>query len=296
MSSDTTYSGPYAKAAQLYRATGWYPLPLGNAPGMKFPPPKGWTGHGAPYPSAGDVHAWMETHGALNIGIRMPTGVIGLDVDHYKDKTGADTLAGLEQLYGPLPSTWVSSARPAPSGIRFYRVPLDLDGQPINWPGEAGKFIEIIQPGHRYAVVWPSTNPEADGAEYAWQTREGWTRPLGAVPMPESCAELPEAWVRGLALPYERVDKATLGNEQYAVWWEALRPGGPDCEVVHTVWTKAVDSLRNNAASRHETARDAVRALVALGGEGHRGIPHALEWLSRTFAEAVGPERVAGGE
>jgi hypothetical protein len=221
----TTYGGPYARAAQVYRAAGWDGvLPLGSRPGMKFPPPGNWTGHGAAYPSGSDIHAWTETHGDRNIGLRMPPGVIGLDVDHYGNKTGADTLAALTERFGPLPPTWVSSARPAPSGIRFYRVPLELDGHPINWPGEAGKFIEIIQPGHRYAVVWPSTNPEAAGREYHWRIA-GVEVPLklGRVPEPNELAQLPEPWVRGLALPYARVDKVTLGSEPLAAWWEAIR-------------------------------------------------------------------------
>jgi len=68
------------------------------------------------------------------------------------------------------------------------------------------------------------------------------------------------------------------------------------CPPVHNVWTQAVDTLRTEAASRHETARDAVRALVALGGEGHYGARQAVEDISRVFAEAVGPDRIASGE
>lgn len=68
------------------------------------------------------------------------------------------------------------------------------------------------------------------------------------------------------------------------------------CEPVHGVWMKAVDTLRTETASRHETARDAVRALVALGGEGHYGARQAVEDMSRVFAEAVGSERIASGE
>lgn len=221
----TTYGGPYARAALIYRAAGWEgTLPLGSRPGMKFPPPSGWTGHGAAYPSGADVTAWTETNGAHNIGLRMPPGVIGLDVDHYGNKTGADTLAALTERFGPLPPTWVSSARPAPSGIRLYRVPLELDGHPINWPGEAGKFIEIIQPGHRYAVVWPSTNPEAAGHEYEWHSeRPGVPAAWDPVPAPEHLDWLPDSWVRGLALPYARVDKVTLGSEPLAAWWDAIR-------------------------------------------------------------------------
>lgn len=54
--------------------------------------------------------------------------------------------------------------------------------------------------------------------------------------------------------------------------------------------------LRDERAARHEIARDAVRALIALGGEGHYGVRPAVEDLSRVFAEAVGPERIADGE
>ncbi len=220
MSDDTTYSGPYARAAQIYRHAGWDgTLPLGSTPGRKYPPPHGFTGHGAPYPSGADVQAWIETHGDRNIGLRMPPGVIGLDVDHYRDKTGADTLARLGQCFGPLPPTWVSSARPAPSGIRFYRVPIGVE---INWPGEAGKFIEIIQPGHRYAVAWPSTNPEAGGAVYHWFAPDGQLTHLGP-PEPDTLPDLPVRWIEGLALPYERVDKSTLGSESLAAWWDGLR-------------------------------------------------------------------------
>ena len=224
MSPDTTYSGPYARAVHIYRQAGWHgTLPLGSRPGVKFPPPSGWTGHGAPYPSAADVAAWSETHGNRNIGLRMPPGVIGLDVDDYGDKTGAATLAELEQRYGPLPPTWVSSARPAPSGIRFYRIPHERAGV-INWPGEAGKFIEIIQPGHRYAVVWPSTNPEAAGAEYQWRAPDGYAlKDQWQIPLISELPALPVRWIEGLALPYERVDKTTLGSESAAAWWDGLR-------------------------------------------------------------------------
>lgn len=216
----------------LYRAAGWpAPLPIGRRPGEKFPPPSGFTGHNAPYPSGADIQAWLDDPAtvALNIGLRAAPGTLGLDVDHYAGKTGGDTLAVLERDFGPLPPTWVSSARPAPSGIRWFRVPIELDGRPINWPGEAGAFIEIIQPGHRYAVVWPSLNPHADGAPYTWRIEQGAGAAYGnasvheVIPRPEQLAELPEAWVRGLALPYDRVDKATLGDDAAVAWWDGLR-------------------------------------------------------------------------
>ena len=56
---------PFAHA-KLYRDLGWLgtiPLPAR----CKKEPPKGWTGHGAPYPSA-DVQAWLETEVGIPVG------------------------------------------------------------------------------------------------------------------------------------------------------------------------------------------------------------------------------------
>ena len=296
--------GPFGRAARLYRSAGWPgTLPVGRGPGQKSPPPGGWTGHGAPYPSDADVGVWETGPEAYyNIGLRMPEGVIGLDIDagyskieHGREvvKTGDVTLAELEARLGPLPATWVSSARPAPSGIRFFRVPTELDGMPVNWPGEAGKFIEIIQPGHRYAVVWPSINPDAGGAPYLWDHPQG--HMPATVPRPSELAELPEAWVRGLMLPYERTEKSDLALGQMAAWWEGLRRGTP-CLLIHSVWTKAVHDLEHDGGARHETARDAVSSIVRAGGEGHRGAPEAVQAIGAAFERAVGEARARGGE
>lgn len=293
----------------MYHAAGWHgALPLGRVAGRKYPPPEGWTGHDAPYPSAADVAAWQESHADRNIGLRLPPGVIGLDVDAYPGKRGGESLAQLEAKFGALPPTWVTTARTdGVSGIRLYRAPTELDGKPINWPGEAGKHIEIIQRGHRYAVVWPSTNPEADGAQYQWRLPSGeWCGLQSSlvrmsddpVPHPSELAELPDAWVRGLALPYDRTEKADLGTPEAQAWWRALRPAEPSpCPVVATVTARALVDLRDVDGSRHETARDAAAALARLGGEGHRGAAEALGQVAKGFAEAVGEARaVAGGE
>ncbi|HYD28903.1 phage/plasmid primase, P4 family [Brevundimonas sp.] len=302
-SGDSTVTGPYARAARLYRAAGWLGvLPVGAKAGEKWPPPRGFTGHGNPDPSAADVEAYIETHGERNIGLRAPEGVLGLDVDAYEKggqvKAGAAALAELEAKYGPLPPTWVSSARPAPSGIRWFRVPTELDGRPINWPGEAAKGIELIQHGHRYAVVWPSTNPEADGAEYAWRYQHG--AELGDAcpypPDPGTFPILPEAWVRGLALSYERTEKSDLAHGDMAAWWEKLRDEAP-CPRVADALQRAVGELRVGRAGRHETARDAARTIAAYGGEGHAGAPGALLELGAVFVDVTAaPGRDSEGE
>lgn len=302
--ADTTFAGPYATAARLYRAAGWHGvLPVGARPGEKWPPPRAYTGHGRPDPSAADVEAYIETHGDRNIALRLPEGVIGLDVDAYekdgKRKQGAEALAELEARYGALPPTWVSGARPAPSGIYYFRVPLELDGRPINWPGEAAKGIEIIQHGHRYALVWPSTNPEAAGALYEWHGPDlpgDAYHDVPAIPDPTLLPYLPEPWVRGLALSYERTDKAELGGAAMAAWWDQLRTG-PACPRVTDTLSVARQEIVAGQSGRHETARDAARAIAAYGGEGHAGVPQALTDLGQQFTAAVaGPGRDADAE
>lgn len=299
---DSTVTGPYARAARLYRAAGWPGvLPIGGGPNEKWPPPKGFTGHGYPDPSGSDVEAWIETHGGRNIGLRAPVGVLGLDVDAYekggKLKAGAEALTELVSRFGPLPATWVSGARPAPSGIYWFRVPELLDGRPINWPGEAAKGIELIQHGHRYAVVWPSTNPEADGALYEWRDENGqnWGEVL-PFPAPTDLPALPEAWVRGLALSYERAEKSDLASSDLAAWWDGLRDG-PACPRVYDALLRAGHALLDGKSGRHEVARDSARTLAAYGGEGHAGVPDALTALQGVFVDAVAaPGRDAEGE
>lgn len=203
-------------------------LPIGRQPGKKYPPPSAFTGHGKPDPSGADIEAWLDgPEAAFNVGLRLPPGVLGLDVDAYPGKRGGEVFAELNAAYGPLPPTWITTARTdGVSGIRLFRVPLHIDGHEINWPGEAGKHIELIQHGHRYAVVWPSTNPEAGGALYQWlwhrddQPRKAYG---SIVCPPDELPWLPEPWVRGLMLPYARTDKATLGSADLAAYWDAIR-------------------------------------------------------------------------
>jgi archaellum biogenesis ATPase FlaH len=134
----------------------------------------------------------LEVEQALwagNIGLRMPADVIGIDVDAYRG--GSDTLAALVLELGNLPLTWIShSGRNDGSGIRFYRVPPAM-----GWvTGLAG--IDIIQPSHRYAAVWPSTHP--DGRRYGWWDQME-QAPAAVPPAVEDLPDLPWAWVQHLS-------------------------------------------------------------------------------------------------
>lgn len=133
-------------------------------------------------------------YASSNLAMRLPRGVLGIDVDAYDDKPGGVTLERMERELGALPATWRSGSRmpeDAISGIRLFRVPEDVE-----FDGVAGPGIEIVQHHHRTVMAWPSVHPRT-GRMYRWAGPDGQLsdRP----PMPEELPELPERWVDHLA-------------------------------------------------------------------------------------------------
>lgn len=176
--------GPFASAAASLYANGWHPLPL--PPGSKAPPPDGTTG-GAPDVDAETINRWIEHRPNDNVGLRMATDVIGIDVDNYGTHHGADTLARLIGDHGPLPSTWSTTSRGmGPSRISYYHVP---DG--VRFPGMLGDGIDVIQHHHRYAVGPPSVHPDTRTI-YRWH-HEHTSTPKG--PHVDDIPALPESWL-----------------------------------------------------------------------------------------------------
>lgn len=145
---------PFKQYAMEYARRGWIPLPL--PPGEKSPPPSGTTGH-HPTPTLEQIENWVADEAdRANIGLRMPDGVIGIDIDAYSGKLGGRSFGELVDAWGTLPDTWTLSARAdGLSGIRFYRVPAGR-----HWPGELAPDIQVIQYRHRYAVAYPSVHPK----------------------------------------------------------------------------------------------------------------------------------------
>lgn len=187
----------YRSAASAYARSGLgSPLPLPR--GRKAPPPTGWTGKGAPYASAADVAEWEAAQPDGNIGLRLAPGMIGLDVDAYDGRPGAETMRQAIAECGPLPPTFVSGSRgPGLSGIRFYRVPPGTTAI----MGDLGPGVETIRPEHRYAVVAPSIHPS--GAAYDWWS-EATREPLAGVPNYTDAPWLPATWIERLAAPAAR--------------------------------------------------------------------------------------------
>lgn len=189
---DSVEIGPYSQAALTYRSAGWVGvLPL---PAMaKKPVPVGYTGYKGVDPSGADVQEWIEQMGGGNIALRLPDGVLGIDVDAYDGKHGARSLEQCEGRWGKLPPTWQSGSRDdGVSGIRLYRVPTGL-----SWTEKpAGPGIELLRHDHRWVCVWPSWNPDSD-RQYIWLGPDG-GRAVG-VPRIQDLAWLPEPWVKGLS-------------------------------------------------------------------------------------------------
>lgn len=281
--NDDTFG--YASAAPIYRAAGWtqiIPLPEGR----KTPPPSGYTGSHATPASQQTIDYWSRTQPDANIGIVIPDGVIVLDIDTATDhRRKADGITGiheLERTLGPLPETWSSTAHGADSPARhlFYRVPTGL-----LWRGGAISGVDILQPAHRYSVVWPSIHPS--GEQYTWYEPDGST--AGHIPTVDDLPMLPDSWVDHLKKPARPHSERTLNFTTMPADTNGM------CKAIRTF----LDTVAGNPAakgSRHDTMLEAVWALIRFKEEGHRGADEAIRVLRPMFVTAVAADREGGEE
>ncbi|MGC5257119.1 AAA family ATPase [Gordonia sp. DT218] len=279
----------FVEHAKRLLDTGWHPLPLGDGEDDKKGKAllvSGVTGHdGVDVTSAATLRKWAEKYatrpGGLNLGTRMPLGVLGIDVDCYDAKPGAETVSKAEAVWGPLPATWSLTARTDGSRKLFYRVP---DG----WTGPGileGGGVELLQRHHRYAVTPPSIHHSGNIVR-AFDP-EG--RECGDLPSPSELPELPVSWLEGLRRDVEALAKATVAEGHQL--WDRFKEGAMTHEVVEQV-NKALDAI-GDGASRYDTCRDAIYALVALGAERQSGVAPALRHIGHEYAAALGPVRGA---
>ncbi len=258
-------AAPYASHLDRYIAAGWagvLPLPAQ----AKKSPPNGYTGEDGAYPTVVQLGEWRAERGGGNIALRMPDGVIGIDVDNYGTKPGKATLDALTAEHGDLPPTWVSTSRDdGVSGIRFYRVPegIKLIGA---LPG-----IEIIQRHHRYAVVAPSLHPE--GREYRWISDAGEEVP-DEVPAVDDLPDLPDAWFAAL-----RADTRTSTERRRIATGHEVAPA------VDRAYGEAMRGMTQG--TRHDSTLAAVTTLVRLEDLGYPGASDTLDRLGSDFTAAV---------
>lgn len=284
----------YASAHDAYRAAGWTgPLPL--VQGTKTPPPDGFTGwHGA-YPSGADSQTWIDEYPEYattsQVALRMADDVVGIDVDHYGKKRGADTLAEAERRWGKLPPAPSSSARgKGPSGIRFYSVPpgTELRTQ-IGFSELELGGIEIIQRHHRYAVVWPSIHPDT-GTEYVWYATTSPSTP----PRVANLKPLPVAWIE--ALTSDGTPGEAAANPAVVAEFAQTYSGGGDLHAIRGVLAVFHEGAKDG--SRHDAM---ISAVCMAAREARDGLYPAADVraalrnaFTQALAEARGEQRLAG--
>lgn len=264
------------KRASGYLEAGWFPLPL--PAGEKSPPPRGMTGADGVNLTRDQVES--EPWGG-NIGLRMPTNVIGLDVDGYGTKRGHAELDALHERLGPLPATWGSTSRDDGSMIRYFRVPADR-----RWKDASGD-IQVISWHYRYAVAPPSIHPE--GRPYRWVRPDGAPESNGFVPSVTDLPELPGTWVRELDVtdkPRTVKRDTTLSAAEEFV---SGLPDGPMCPAVRGKLDEALADLRDGG-SRHGAALAGALAVANLANIGHSGGRKALSELRDAFDDATAGE------
>ena len=273
----------YAAAAPLYRAAGWMqviPLPEGR----KTPPPSGFTGRSRKPVTDEQVRFWSQSDPTANTGIAIPEGVLVLDIDaeqgHQVKADGAKGISELSQELGALPATWSSTSHGIDSPARhlFYKVPEGLA-----WKGGAIEGVDILQPGHRYSVVWPSIHPS--GEMYCWYTPSGST--TSQIPHISDLATLPWKWVDYLRKPEHTTPRPTSNT---LISPETGTYDARMCKAVNTFLHKTLSNPANKG-SRHDTALQAVWALVNFAQEGHRGALDAISQLKPRFIQEVAPDR-----
>jgi len=293
----------YADHVADYAQAGW-PCILPVPPLEKSPPPVGFTGAEGLDTNPLQLVAWAGSHAYSSIALRLPDGVIGIDVDHYDKavtqpdgstkvvtKRGNDTLAELEQAWGTLPATWTSTSRgtlhgPGPSRILLFRAPAQR---------YVTKFpdVEIIQRHHRYAVVAPSVHEV--GGTYTWYAPEG--LPSAKVPSPFDLAELPAAWAAALS---EGAAAASPASSSASEGWRLLDQlrddWRPECaHITNSRMQAVIDVNKADAGSRHDTMTGRVHGLVQSAAQGHQGAAWALQemrnaWDILTAGEDRGEE------
>lgn len=244
----TRPKGPYARGTKEYARLGWTGIIPIN-PKTKIVSQDKITGRDGkqlrPDQYAGPRA--IKKYGASNIGWRVPVGIVGLDVDDYDGKTGAATLAELEEALGPLPKTWTSTSRgmDAISRIHFFQIPEDTgELRPF-----AGRDIDVIQHHHRYAQVWPSVHPKTD-AEYRWYRPSG--ELCATAPEPDAFAVLPDAWLEYLGKAQrDVVPGAGAGVSDFL----AEATGNDEPEIIQFI----LDAFDSQPGGRHDSM------MIALG-------------------------------
>lgn len=299
---------PFDTYAVEWALKGWEVLPM--SPGAKVLLAKGITGYnGIPLSLdevrqaiAGDlsysrpdhpdqkesglplVHPWQPNR---NLGLRMPPGVIGIDVDAYDGKKGAVTLAELEDKAGSrLPPTWVLTARDdRSSGIRLFRVPPDtkLADQ---------TDIEMIQRHHRYAMAAGSMHKT--GHLYRLLRSDTWTD-SPVIPHVDELPMLPTAWVKLLKAKDQtrEFSGVVVQSDEHVQAWLADHAAGVGYGQADAV--RAYDNAWGDYGSRNTSVFVALVHGLRAARDGKASSVDVIAWISERHYQACASDGSRSG-
>ena len=226
---------------------------------------RGYHGREGQWPDDTTNKLWANRYARVNIALRLPRWIVGLDVDHYSDKYGGDSLAELQDQLGPLPGTFVSTARDdGVSGVRLFMVPGDFVA--CDWPSQAAVDIDMITWYERYVICAPSIHKS--GNEYRWYREHDqfkMMRATGKIPSPQHMAVLPIEWCEYLTGLAGRGDEkwSESSFDGSARQWLIDYGDGEPCRYVEGIGVRVLDRM-NDGGSVHETAKLGIAQLAEL--------------------------------
>ncbi|MGP5147194.1 VapE domain-containing protein [Corynebacterium variabile] len=294
-------------------------LPINNCLDKHKPICRGHLG-GSAVPVTDDERTEWAGH-VGNVAVHVNRNIVVIDVDGgHEGKTGFDTLADLESVYGPLPRTWMSSRRGSlhHGGQLWYRYPANIEPSLSSDEtyGQIGENIDIIDWVHRYSLTSGSTCP-VDSANYkaskepgstaTWDPSMGfltycWYSPDG-VPQEASptADDLPElSWDF-----YQEVLKkpgSTFGNnapggfsssadaEDFAA--QMTTDDRPMCPKVRDALDRAVEAFETAGSGNHDAATfSGTMSIASVCSHGHSGFADAAAAFSDVCTAHYGSDR-----
>ena len=274
--NSSTYAGLTQEIIEEYRAKGWKIL-TALPKGEKKPPLIRNTG-AKPYRhrlAATAAFEWEDYH---NLGLVLATDdnadfdIIAIDIDDYGNKEGADNLAALMEELGELNLNGVPRSTRRGGASRsfqtFWKVPKGK-----SWVKGVCVDVDVIQPNHRYSVVYPSV---ADQQQYRWL--------LGAeeaaIPSVNDLPWLPESWLEHLLIGEAEGAEAKAPERAYkeAMAWLEDRVLDGEAQPI---------TITREKGSRHDDMVSKMHGLVqGAVFDGEPGLIASLEELEKRFQEA----------
>lgn len=161
-----------------------------------------------------------------------------------------------------------------------------MSGQ-LGFPELGLGHVEVLQPGHRYAVVAPSINGQT-GQVYRWYAPDG--TEMDVPPAVEDLPELPARWVEELRVkPHKGVGRPrTVAENPIADQFDVTDAltDGPMSELVRARLGRALVEV-HGPGCRHDVVRNHALALLGMGNQGQPGVNEALTVLRDGFMNVV---------